>query len=70
MSDLSEATWRKSSYSQGGGNQCVEVATDLPGIVAIRDSKDPEGAMHIIAPTAFRTFLTAVTHTEHPGRLR
>jgi Domain of unknown function (DUF397) len=41
--DLSRAVWHKSSYSSGNGGECVEVATNLPGIVAIRDSKDPDG---------------------------
>ena len=40
--ELSHAAWRKSSYS-GGANNCVEVAANLPGIVAVRDSKDPFG---------------------------
>ncbi|GAA2931636.1 hypothetical protein GCM10020221_29270 [Streptomyces thioluteus] len=35
--DLSAATWRKSSASAGEGN-CVETA-DLPGGIAVRDSK-------------------------------
>ena len=34
--------WRKSSYSNNGGN-CVEVARSLPGTIAIRDSKNPSG---------------------------
>ena len=34
--DLSHAAWRKSSYSNNGG-ACVEVATNLPGLVAVRD---------------------------------
>jgi hypothetical protein len=38
--DLSEARWRKSSYS-GGANDCVELA-DLGTYVAVRDSKRPE----------------------------
>jgi hypothetical protein len=38
--DLSRAVWRKSTYSSQNGN-CVEVARDLPGLVAIRDSKHP-----------------------------
>ncbi|MEV6314088.1 DUF397 domain-containing protein [Streptomyces sp. NPDC051776] len=34
----------KSSYSGGNaGQECVEVATNVPGTVAVRDSKDPEG---------------------------
>jgi len=40
--DLSRAEWHKSSYSSQDGN-CVEVADNLSGIVAIRDSKDPQG---------------------------
>ena len=41
--DLSLAVWRKSSYSNGSGGACVEVARNLPGIVAVRDSKDRQG---------------------------
>ena len=36
--DLSRAEWRKSSYSSQSGN-CVEVARNLPGLVAVRDSR-------------------------------
>ena len=39
--DLSRAKWRKASYSTGNGGNCVEVARNLPGAVAVRDSKDP-----------------------------
>ncbi|MEU9305095.1 DUF397 domain-containing protein [Streptomyces sp. NPDC048269] len=38
---LDGASWRKSSYS-GGEGECVEIA-DLPGGLAVRDSKDPNG---------------------------
>ena len=41
--DLSQAIWRKSSYSSSTGQNCVEVATNLPGIVAVRDSKESWG---------------------------
>jgi len=37
------ADWRKSTYSGGNGGECVEVATNLPGMVAVRDSKNPDG---------------------------
>jgi Domain of unknown function (DUF397) len=40
---MAEAQWRKSSYSSGSGGNCVEVATNVPGVVAVRDSKDPDG---------------------------
>jgi hypothetical protein len=34
--------WRKSSYSNGMGGECVELAA-LPGRIFVRDSKDPDG---------------------------
>jgi hypothetical protein len=37
------AVWSKSTYSGGNGGSCVEVARNLPGIVAVRDSKDRSG---------------------------
>ncbi|MEU9888248.1 DUF397 domain-containing protein [Sphaerisporangium sp. NPDC051011] len=40
--DLSRATWRKSSYSGGNGN-CVEMAELPNGMIAVRDSKVPNG---------------------------
>jgi Domain of unknown function (DUF397) len=59
--DLSATTWRKSSYSTGGGEQCVEVAV-VPGAVAIRDSKDPHGPAHVIPREAFRRLITRIRH--------
>ena|ERR1017187_1082473 len=41
--DLDRAAWRKSTYSGDNGGGCVEVARNLPGVVAVRDSKDPQG---------------------------
>lgn len=38
--DPSRAVWHKSTFSNGNGGNCVEVARNLPGIVAVRDSKD------------------------------
>lgn len=36
--DLSNARWRKSSYSDGNGGSCVEVAYDFPGAARWRKS--------------------------------
>jgi hypothetical protein len=58
--DLAAAAWRKSTRSSGGGSNCVEVAR-LPGRIAIRDSKNPQGAALIIAPAAFRELLGGIT---------
>ncbi len=46
--DLSRATWRKSSYSNGTGGSCVEIAVLATASgrepdIAVRDSKDPHG---------------------------
>lgn len=58
MTDLAFAEWRTSSRSSGQG-QCVEVATNLPGVVAVQDSKNPGPAL-VVSPTAWRTFLRSV----------
>ncbi|MER6173044.1 DUF397 domain-containing protein [Streptosporangium sp. NPDC001681] len=61
--DLSSAEFRKSSCS-GGGDNCVEVATNLPGLVAVRDSKNPSGPMLTFSPTAWNNFLTGIRNGE------
>jgi hypothetical protein len=56
-----DAVWRKSSLSGGdSGGDCVEVATNLPGRVAVRDSKDPEGPALSFAPAAWAVFVEGV----------
>ncbi len=57
--DLTRAHWRKSTRSNGTG-QCVEVAQNLPGIVAVRDSKDPEGPALVVEPAAWAAFADGV----------
>jgi hypothetical protein len=56
--DLSRAQWHKGSRS-GGSGSCVEVARSLPGIVAVRDSKNPDGPKLLLALEDWRA-LTAV----------
>ena len=62
--DLTQADWRKSSLSNGSGGDCVEVARNLPGIVALRDSKDPNGPALIFTPSEWVAFTGGVSAGE------
>ncbi|MFJ6212119.1 DUF397 domain-containing protein [Streptomyces sp. NPDC092296] len=57
--DLSGASWFKSSHS-GNGGSCVEVASDFPGVVPVRDSKDPAGPALVFRAAGFAAFVAAV----------
>jgi hypothetical protein len=57
---LTRAVWRKSSYSSPTSNDCVEIATNLPGIVAVRDSKDPDGPKLTFSSQDWAAFLRRV----------
>ncbi|MFE4513152.1 DUF397 domain-containing protein [Kitasatospora sp. NPDC056783] len=61
--DLSDATWFKSSYSNNGGN-CLEVAPGFPGVMPVRDSKDPDGPALVFRGEAWASFLSAVRSGE------
>jgi hypothetical protein len=56
MADLSQAVWRKARRSHQNGG-CVEVAANLPGIIAVRDSKRPEDGAHVVGRAVFARFL-------------
>ncbi|WP_067181510.1 DUF397 domain-containing protein [Microtetraspora niveoalba] len=58
--DLSTAVWRKSARSGANGGNCVEVASNLPGIIAVRDSKDPDGPKLLFSPAEWRAFIGGV----------
>lgn len=60
---LRGAAWRKSSYSNGA-TQCVEAAS-LGGLTAIRDSRDPEGPVLLLAGTQIR----GLVHRIRTGQL-
>jgi hypothetical protein len=57
---LSSALWRKSSYSNGSGGDCVEIADGLPGVIPVRDSKLQDGPVLLITPTAWTTFIATL----------
>lgn len=54
-----EPLWRKSSYSSGGNNNCVEVADRFANL-AVRDSKNPAGPTLTVPPAGWTTFLDSL----------
>jgi hypothetical protein len=58
--DFSNAVWRRSSYSDNNGGQCLELASLPQGLVAIRDSKDPEYAHLRFGSEAWAAFARRV----------
>jgi hypothetical protein len=54
--DLTDAAWRKSSYSGNNGGNCVEVAASLPSAVAVRDSLDPQGPVLVVTAEDWHAF--------------
>ncbi|WP_433893352.1 DUF397 domain-containing protein [Streptomyces sp. CA-111067] len=59
-SALSAACWRKSTYSNADGGNCIEVADGIPGVVPVRDSKDPQGPALTFTPGAWSAFVADV----------
>ncbi|GII83333.1 hypothetical protein Ssi03_13230 [Sphaerisporangium siamense] len=57
--DLRSACWRKSTFSGDTGN-CVEVASNLPGLRAVRDSKVPAGPALAVSPAEWSAFVTGL----------
>ena len=57
MERVDDLHWRKSSYSGNGGASCVEVASNLPGMVAVRDSKDRNGPHLTFVPEVWNAFV-------------
>ncbi|QKW07238.1 DUF397 domain-containing protein [Streptomyces sp. NA04227] len=58
--DLSSAAWCKSSYSNTDGGNCVEVADNFPGMVPVRDSKNPFGPAVVFESGVWSSFVSAV----------
>lgn len=52
--------WRRSSYSGSNGGTCVEVAARADQVVAVRDSKDPDGPKLAFGPAQWQAFLRQV----------
>ncbi|MFH9822779.1 DUF397 domain-containing protein [Streptomyces bobili] len=58
--DLSAAAWRKSSYSNQDGGECVEVSDDFAPVVPVRDSKVPHGPVLVFPAAGWASFVSAV----------
>ncbi len=56
MNRSPKPAWRKSSYSGGSGDNCVEIAGARSG-VAMRDSKNPGGGVLTFTPREWNAFL-------------
>ncbi|MFE0462339.1 DUF397 domain-containing protein [Kitasatospora sp. NPDC058965] len=56
---MTDPAWFKSRYSSNGGD-CVEVAANLPGVVPVRDSKDPQGPLLVVTTSAWSAFVAGV----------
>ncbi|MER5529688.1 DUF397 domain-containing protein [Streptomyces sp. NPDC002677] len=59
---MSNLTWRKSSYSNSDGGQCLEVAANIPSLVPVRDSKDPSRGALLFDASAWAAFIDGVKH--------
>ncbi|MFE9457758.1 DUF397 domain-containing protein [Streptomyces californicus] len=57
---MTAAVWRKSSYSNSDGGDCVEVADGVAGVVPVRDAKRPEGAALVFEASAWAVFVQDV----------
>lgn len=60
MIDLAGAQWRKATMSTGSNGGCVEIAMNLPGVTAIRDSTRPGSGAHVVDRRDFAAFLADV----------
>jgi Domain of unknown function (DUF397) len=68
--DLTGATWRKASSEDGGDEASVEIAF-VPGskegsdqVIAMRDSRHPDGPVLIFTPDEWRAFTAGVQDGE------
>jgi hypothetical protein len=59
--------WRKSSYSGSENADCVEVADGVPGIVPVRDSKNPTGPALVFPATSWAAFISAIKNGDLPA---
>lgn len=59
MTPPSSVQWRRSSYSNGMGGECLEVAA-LTAAVTVRDSKVASGPQLTLSATTWQKFIQAL----------
>lgn len=66
---MSEFDFVKSTYSSGDAHgECVEVARNIPGTVAVRDSKAFSGPILRFGPASWGVFQAGLRQSEpHPS---
>jgi hypothetical protein len=55
-------SWRKSTHSNQDGGACVEVSDDIPALIPVRDSKQPNAAHLAFATASWTTFVDMLKH--------
>ncbi|WP_283139647.1 DUF397 domain-containing protein [Rhizohabitans arisaemae] len=60
--DLTGAEFRKASSCAMA--MCVRVATNVTGVVAVRDGKNPSGPVLTFTPSEWTAFVTGVRNGE------
>jgi hypothetical protein len=57
---MNNLNWVKSSHSGGQSANCVEIAALPDGGRAVRDSKNPDGAVLVLTPAQWRALARSV----------
>ncbi|MEU0444827.1 DUF397 domain-containing protein [Streptomyces tendae] len=65
--DLTNAHWRKSTYSNGEGGNCLEVTDGVPGVIPVRDSKVTDGPVIVVGSVAWTEFVRTVVQSRGAG---
>ncbi|MER6340329.1 DUF397 domain-containing protein [Streptomyces tendae] len=65
--DLTNAHWRKSTYSNGEGGNCLEVTDGVPGVIPVRDSKVADGPVIVVGSAAWTEFVRTVVQSRGAG---
>jgi hypothetical protein len=62
MMPSSSIPWRRSSYSNGMGGECLEMAV-LAGAIAVRDSKVTSGPQLTLSSATWKNFIGTIAQT-------